>query len=275
MAGWNAGDVLRSLGPAILLVLGCADETTVEPCCGDESVDPTDGGDDAHAACPSPDETLLVDVAFAPCIDAACSDTDTSQWHAPPNADQPVSLDVDLSCTVALEPGVDSGRVHLVECSGNLDTPFGVLVRIVGAANRLALDAGAEVRVAHRWAHDGWYSETSFGTLRSESGDLVALFTDNGLPFDAFASPLIFRGQPIDCEPLYKECGGVTHLGEVQVSLGADSASIPAHRGEHIGADPTYAVAVHEAEVGQGYLCGYYGSWSDFSVAAMAERPAR
>ena len=142
-------------------------------------------------------------------------------------------------------------------------------------ADLFALDPGAEVRVAHRWGHDGFYSATSFGTLRDVDGDLVALFSDGELPLDAYAAPLIFRGQAIDCEPLYELCGGVTHLAEVLVSSGDESVSIPAHRGDRIGSNPTYAVAVHEAEVAEGYMCGAYGSYSEVSLSVIAERPAR
>jgi hypothetical protein len=242
---------------AMLLALGCGDDDT---------------GELASVECPSPDESLAVGFELGPCIDTECSDMDVSLWHAPPNWDQPVTAEVDLVCTAALESASDTGRRHLVGCSGSPDAPFGILVRLEGTlTDGLPLEPGAEVRVAHVWGSDGWYASWSSGTLRSVGGDLVALFTEGRqLPNDAFTFPLALRGRSIDCEPVHEECGGITRLGEVHVSLAEDSVSIPAHHIELIGTEPTYAVAVSAAQVAEGYQCGHYGSYAEFSVVALA-----
>ncbi len=222
--------------------------------------------------CTAPDDTLNVEFAFGPCIDIACTDMDRFLWWAPPNENHPVEANIDLSCTVSIEPPTGEGALHFEACSGSPLTPYGVLARLNGTlADRLAFDAGDKVHVAYHWGSDGSTHMWWHGTLRTANGDLVAMFSEGyELPDDAFASPLTLRGSAMDCEPLSEICGGITRRGRLNVSLGDDSVIIPDHNAADIGTDPTYAVAIKDARVMEGPACGSYNSYKKFSVVAIA-----
>jgi hypothetical protein len=254
MSGSNARWACHWIFVAMLHLLGC-DTTALPP-------DP----------CKAPDDTLKVEFAFGPCIDIACTDMDRSLWRAPPNQEHPVEANIDLTCTVSIEPPTGEGALHLEACNGSPPTPYGVLARLSGTlADRLAFNTGDKVHVAYHWASDGWSHTWSHGTLRTAGGDLVALFSEGyELPDDAFASPLTLRGSAMDCEPLHELCGGTTHRGRLNVSLGDHSVMIPDHNAADIGTDPTYAVAIKDARVGEGYACGSYRWYQEFTVVAIA-----
>ncbi len=223
-------------------------------------------------SCTAPDDTLHVEFVFGPCIDMACTDMDRSLWTVPPNSEKLVEANIDLSCTVSIEPPADKGMLHLEACSGSLPTPYGVLTRLSGTlADRLAFHAGDKVHVAYHWTYDGWSQTWAHGTLRTANGDLVALFSEGyELPADAFASPLSLRGSAMDCEPIHELCGGSTRRGQLEVSLGDKSVMIADCNTADIGTDRTYAVAVTNAEVGDGYQCGSVRWWKEFTVVAIA-----
>lgn len=230
------------------------------------------GCDTTPDLCKAPDDNLAVEFEFGPCIDMACTNMDRPLWRVPPNDEKLVEANIDLSCTVSLKPPTDKGTLHLEACSGSPPTPYGVLTRLSGTlADRLALNAGDKVHVAYKWTYDGWSQTWAHGTLRTAGGDLVALFSEGyELPDDAFASPLTLNGSAMDCKPIHELCSGTTRRGQLEVSLGDKSVMIPDRNTADIGTDPTYAVAVKNAEVGEDYQCGSVRWWKEFTVVAIA-----
>jgi hypothetical protein len=254
MSGSNARWACHWILVAMPHLLGC-DTTALPP-------DP----------CKAPDDTLMVEFAFGPCIDIACTDMDRFLWWAPPNENLPVEANIDLSCTVSIEPPADKGTLHLEACSGSPPTPYGVLARLSGTlADRLAFDAGDKVHVAYHWGSNGSAATWWHGTLRTASGELVAMFSEGfQLPDDAFVSPLTLRGSAMDCEPLVPLCGDITRRGQLDVSLGDHSVLIPDRNAADIGTDPTYAVAIKDSRVAENIMCGSFHSYKKFAVVAIA-----
>lgn len=209
-----------------------------------------------------------------PCADVACTELDGSSWLPTPNGTEPVSTEVDLTCTVAIDRAPQENRWHLVECTGSGTPEHGVLVRMAGTlGSGLVLEPGAEIRISHVAGSDGWYAQWMFVALRSAAGDVLALSSNgDAMPNDAFTSPLNLEGRAIDCAGEPSACGGTVHPGEVYVNTGDDEAWIPRTRSELVGVNPQYAVAVLEGMVGSGFGCGVYSSYREFSVVALVQR---
>ncbi len=252
----------------VLAASGCADDDAVAGGFDDSgtSAEPVE--------CPVLDGVQTASLYVGPCADVACTELDAAAWWPTPNGTEPVSLEVELTCAVAIDPPSQDDRWHLVECTGSGAPEHGVLVRLAGAlGSGFELEPGAELRISYAAGSDGLYAEWTFVALRSAVGDVLALSSiGDAMPSDAFTSPLRLQGGAVDCAGKASACGGTVYPGEVYVNTGDDEAWIPRTRSELVGVAPQYAVAVLEGQVGAGFGCGVYSSYSEFSVVALVQR---